>query len=130
MTTPIDTSPAALIQAADGLHDPHFGLDYVEIVLRTVAAEKEAQPPVADVPFPSPDCIDHYDGQCAWSKEQMHQYAEAYANAKVAAERERCANLCKEIAARKGEKFFGQVVSDGSAAQCERAIRAAQKGTT
>lgn len=38
-------------------------------------------------------------------------------------EREACATLCEEIQRRKGEKFFGQVVSDGSAAQCARAIR-------
>lgn len=34
-----------------------------------------------------------------------------------------CADLCEEIARRKGERFFGQQISDGSAEQCARAIR-------
>lgn len=42
----------------------------------------------------------------------------------VAAEREECAALCDAIQSRKGEQFFGQLVSDGSARQCAAAIRA------
>ena len=53
-----------------------------------------AQPSPTDVPLPEPM---FYSGTkpVAYTKEQMHQYAEAYAKAAVAAERERCAKIAE-----------------------------------
>ena len=42
----------------------------------------------ADVPLPEPDRVDDRASESAWSQSLMHQYAEAYAKAAVAAERE------------------------------------------
>ena len=36
-------------------------------------------------------------GQAVYSAAQMHEYADAYADLAVAAERERCAKLCEEM---------------------------------
>lgn len=55
-------------------------------------------------------------------------HREAYAKAKVAAERERCARLCDEVHAAHVSEF-GNYIDYSYAVKCKEAIRAAQKGT-
>ena len=62
-----------------------------------------------------------------YTAEQLHAYAQQYAEQRVQEEREACAALCEEIQSRKGERFFGQLVSNGSAGQAAAAIRQRSK---
>lgn len=49
---------------------------------------------------------------------------ERFAALVAAKEREACAQLCEEIQRTKAHKFYGQLLSDGSARQTAAAIRA------
>jgi len=49
---------------------------------------------------------------------------ERFAALVAAKEREACAQLCDEIQRTKAHKFYGQLLSDGSARQAAAAIRA------
>ena len=79
----------------------------------------------ADVQLPEPDLASDftYDAH-VYGRDKLHQYAEAYAKAAVAAERERCAKIAETPVAGEQDDIT-MAAKDRVAA----AIREAQKGT-
>jgi hypothetical protein len=139
MTQPIDTSPARLRELAGTCEE--IGFPNIRKSLLAVAAEKEAQPSepaLVDVPLPEPVWPKEFFGSLprgAYSADQMLAHREAYAQAKVAAERERLCAAIKAADDEAVEKEDYMLDSD----DCIKVVRgtwnpdyelAAKKGTT